>query len=162
MSQNKTSRTQAGDNGQGKFTGRHFAIIMVMGFGIVIAVNFTMAAFAVRGFHGVVVENSYVASQDFNTWLEEAEKSRALGWEAQPERTDDGKVVLKTAGMPAGAVITAALRRPLGEQEFADIAFVRVSDGVWQSDRAVAPGRWLIRLSAAADGAVWAEESELF
>ena len=46
-----------------KFTGKHMATILVLGFGVVVAVNFTMASLATNGFSGVVVENSYVASQ---------------------------------------------------------------------------------------------------
>ena len=64
-----------------EFTGRHMAAILVAGFGVVIAVNLMMARFAVSTFGGVVVENSYVASQEFNTWLERAAQSRAIGWE---------------------------------------------------------------------------------
>jgi hypothetical protein len=54
------------------FTGRHMAMIMIAFFGVVIAVNVLMARFAVSTFGGVVVENSYVASQHFNRWLDEA------------------------------------------------------------------------------------------
>ena len=39
-------------------------------------------------FGGVVVENSYVASQDFNGWLDEARAERALGWDADVGRDD--------------------------------------------------------------------------
>jgi nitrogen fixation protein FixH len=143
------------------FTGKHMAIIMVAGFGIVIAVNFTMAAFAVGGFHGVVVENSYVASQQFNGWLEDAEQSRALGWQVSPARAADGHVVLRAEGVPDGAVFSAALRRPLGDKAFADLTFRPTGDGSWRSDQPIGPGRWLIRLAAEANGKTWAEESEI-
>jgi nitrogen fixation protein FixH len=143
------------------FTGRHMAIIMVAGFGIVMAVNFTMAAFAIGGFHGVVVENSYVASQQFNGWLEDAEKSRALGWQVSTARTADDHVILNAAGVPQGAVFSAALRRPLGDKSFAELTFRPTGDRTWRSDQPIAPGRWLIRLAAEADGQVWAEESEI-
>jgi nitrogen fixation protein FixH len=43
---------------------------MVAFFGVVIAVNLTMARLAIGSFGGVVVENSYVASQKFNGWLD--------------------------------------------------------------------------------------------
>lgn len=145
---------------KGKFTGRHMAIIMVAGFGIVIAVNATMAAYAIGGFHGVVVENSYVASQKFNTWLEKAEEARALGWEVTPERSHDGHVLLRTEGVPAGTRFEAALRRPLGEKAFADLTFRPVGEGLWRSDEPIEQGRWLIRLSADAGALTWAEESE--
>ena len=43
-----------------EFTGRDMAMVMVAGFGVVVAVNFYMASLAIGGFGGVVVENSYV------------------------------------------------------------------------------------------------------
>jgi nitrogen fixation protein FixH len=143
------------------FTGRHMAFIMVTGFGIVMAVNFTMAAFAIGGFQGVVVENSYVASQQFNGWLEDAEKSRALGWQVNPARASDGHVELTVTGVPDGAVFSAALRRPLGDKAFADLTFRPTGDSTWRSDQPITPGRWLIRLAAEVDGKTWAEESEI-
>jgi nitrogen fixation protein FixH len=151
MSQKPPSKT---------FTGKHFAIIMVAGFGIVIAVNLTMATLAVGGFHGVVVKNSYVASQQFNGWLDEAEKARALGWQVKPERAGDGHVLLITESVPAGTTFAAALRRPLGAQEFADLTFRPFGDGKWRSDQPISQGRWIIRLSADAGEVMWAEESE--
>ena len=54
---------------QRAFTGRHMAAIMVAFFGVVIVVNLLNARLASSTFGGEVVENSYVASQDFNRWL---------------------------------------------------------------------------------------------
>lgn len=151
-----------GRNGRGEFTGRHMLAVFVAGFSIVIAVNLFMAYRAVGGFHGVVVENSYVASQNFNTWLDKAEKSRALGWDVRPERRRaDGRVVLDTAGVPAGAAITAELRRPLGAHEFTSLTFAPDGEGRWLSNEAVAEGRWTMRIAIAAPGQDWAGESEL-
>ncbi|HUD29953.1 MAG TPA: FixH family protein [Novosphingobium sp.] len=75
------------------FNGRHMAAILVAGFGVVIAVNFTMAGLASSTFGGVVVENSYVASQHFNRWLDEADKEKALGWSVDARQRTDGRVV---------------------------------------------------------------------
>ena len=60
------------------FTGRHMFATLVVFFGIVIAVNFTMASYATTTFGGLVVENSYVASQKFNRWLDEAAAEGAV------------------------------------------------------------------------------------
>lgn len=143
------------------FTGRHFAGIMIGGFAIVIAVNFYMASLAVGGFHGVVVENSYVASQKFNDWIDDAEASRALGWEANATRDEQGFVVLATEDVPTGATITAELRRPIGTREFAGLVFTPTGDGSYRSTEPVADGRWTMRLFIEAQGNAWAEESEL-
>jgi nitrogen fixation protein FixH len=144
-----------------EFTGKHMAMVFVGGFGIVIAVNLLMASFAVGGFHGVVVENSYVASQNFNQWLEKAEQSRALGWDVRAERRADGRVMLTTEGVPAGAAITAELRRPIGAKDFASLTFAQTDESAWLSNEAVAKGRWTMRMAIAAAGQEWAGESEL-
>lgn len=143
------------------FTGRHMATILVAGFGVVAAVNFTMASYATSGFHGVVVENSYVASQYFNDWLDEAEAARALGWSAEAMRDEAGHVVVDTSGVPAGAQVTAELRRPIGAKEFADLEFVADGEGRYRSTASVQDGRWTVRLFIEAPGQRWAEESEL-
>lgn len=143
------------------FTGRHMAAVLVVGFGIVAAVNFTMASFATGGFHGVVVENSYIASQKYNDWLAEAEAARALGWEAKATRDASGHVVVATTGVPNGAKVTAELRRPIGEHDYANLVFEPAGAGVYRSTAPVAGGRWTTRLFIENAGQKWAEESEL-
>jgi nitrogen fixation protein FixH len=48
------------------FTGRHMALILVAFFAVVVGVNVTMAVLARKSWTGLVVQNSYVASQHFN------------------------------------------------------------------------------------------------
>jgi len=143
-----------------EFTGKHMAITMVAGFGIVAAVNFFMAYQAVGGFHGIVVENSYVASQKFNDWKDEADRMAALGWSASVAR-EDGRVVISTTGVPEGAVLKADLRRPIGTKEFAALTFAPTGNGQFLSLEPVSDGRWTMRLSIEAAGQSWIEESEL-
>lgn len=143
------------------FTGKHMALVFAGGFGVVIAVNLVMASLAVDTFHGTVVDNSYVASQNYNTWLDKAEASRALGWQAVPHRRADGRVVLETVAVPAGAQITALAERPLGDRESAGLAFSPQGEGGWVSDESLAPGRWNLRIAIRAGGREWAGEGEL-
>ncbi|MEE4153102.1 MAG: FixH family protein [Erythrobacter sp.] len=144
------------------FTGRHMLAIFVIGFGIVAAVNFYMASLAVGGFHGIVVENSYVASQKFNSWLEEARKEQALGWEVGAARTGDGHVILETSVVPEGAILSAELRRPLGDREFMHLDFAPMPEaGRYRSTVEIAEGRWTVRLTIAHAGQVFRQESEL-
>ncbi|CDX38701.1 Nitrogen fixation protein FixH [Mesorhizobium sp. SOD10] len=66
-----------------EFTGSHMLIVIVSFFAVVIGVNVTMATLARKSWTGLVVENTYVASQQFN---EEARKGRAqaaLGWKGK-------------------------------------------------------------------------------
>ncbi|HSM53777.1 MAG TPA: FixH family protein [Erythrobacter sp.] len=146
---------------QGEFTGRHMLAVMVTGFGIVMAVNFFMAGLATSGFGGLIVDNTYVASQKFNTWLHEAERQRALGWEAQATRGKDGRLLVETAGVPEDAKVRAFLRRPLGELEPTEIELQQVNPTDFNSPEPLHPGRWIVRLEIDAAGQAWREEQQL-
>ncbi len=136
--------------GSGKFTGRHMLMVFVAGFGIVIAVNLFMAFQAVGGFHGTVVDNSYVASQKFNGWMEEAEKAGSLGWTIRGEQLADGRIGLATAGVPEGARVEAVAERPLGERETMMLTFAEESAGQWVSQESLAEGRWKVLVTISA------------
>lgn len=143
------------------FTGKHMAAIFVCGFAIVIAVNLAMASFAVGSFHGTVVDNSYVASQNYNGWLRQAAASKALGWQAVPHRRDDGRVVIEALSVPAGARITGTAEHPLGLRADSPLTFEPLGKGSWVSHQTIAPGRWQVRLAIRAGDEAWAGEAEL-
>ncbi|XUU60542.1 FixH family protein [Erythrobacter sp. HA6-11] len=143
---------------QREFTGRNMLTILVVGFGIVMAVNFLMATLATRGFGGVIVENTYVASQKYNGWLEKAREQDALGWSAKVARTDDGHLEIKTSAVPDYAKVSALMRRPLGEEQRHTIAFVPTGEGTYRSEAQIAEGRWIVRLDLTAGEKNWAQE----
>lgn len=58
--------------------GIHVLGMFTIGFGIIIAVNLTLAFNAVKTFPGLEVKNSYVASQSFDA---DRSAQQALGWE---------------------------------------------------------------------------------
>jgi nitrogen fixation protein FixH len=134
----------AGQNG--KFTGKHMALVMVGGFGVVIAVNLVMASFAVGSFHGTVVDSSYVASQKFNGWMEEARQVRSSGWKVTAKRVFGGQVQITTTGVPPQARIEAYATRPVGESKTVIFTFVEESAGRWISNETIDQGRWDLRL----------------
>lgn len=143
------------------FTGKHFTAIMVAGFGIVVAVNFTMAGYATSGFSGVVVENSYVASQKFNGWLEDAREQGQLGWNGPVTRDPSGRIMLEAPGIPAGAEVRAELRRPIGRREDTAVTLAADGSGRFLSQQPVAPGRWTVRVIVTAEGRTVRFESEV-
>lgn len=144
-----------------KFTGMHMAMVMVGGFSVVIAVNFYMASLAVGGFGGVVVQNSYVASQKFNGWLEQARESEALGYSAQLERDEDGHLLVSAQNLPGSALLTADMRRPLGKPEDISLNFEHIGADLYRSTQALAPGRWIARLSVDSSEGRWVMEREI-
>ena len=128
-------------------TGRRMATIIVSGFAIVLGVNLYAAVQAERSFGGIVVENSYAASQDFNAWLAEAEQERALGWTADPARRADGRVGLVLKGVPGGARIEAVARHPLGRLPDAVLHFDPAGPDGQISREALPAGRWTLRIT---------------
>ena len=122
-------------------SGWHMTGILVAFFGTVIAVNVTMATFAVRTFGGTVVENSYVASQEFNGWLKAARKQQELGWNVT-SGLDPQRHVIVTTNVD-GAEVTGFARHPLGRAPDVPLAF---GHGM-RSDRALPSGRWEIYLT---------------
>ena len=133
-----------------RFTGWHMTGILVAFFAVVIAVNMLMATLAVRSFGGVVVDNSYVASQNYNEWLAASRAQDKLGWTITAKRAADGKVALTvkdkgTAG--AGFTAEAVAQHPLGRAPERKLAFVPLGNGEWQSTQALPATRWTLRLT---------------
>lgn len=128
------------------FTGRHMTIILISFFAVVIGVNVLMARFAVSTFGGTVVDNSYVASQNFNEWLAEARAEKALGWTVTVNRDRDGRALVdaRDAGgrMMDDARVTAIARHPLGRLPDRTISFTRGEDGLFVADQRLDAGRW--------------------
>jgi len=144
-----------------QFTGKHMAAVLVGGFGVVIAVNFAMASVATSTFGGTVVDNSYVASQHFNSWLDAAERSRELGWQVQAARQQDGTLAVTLDGAPQGATVSGLARHPLGRQADVELEFSSDADGIYRSSQALSDGRWTLRLKVESAGEVWRGEQAL-
>jgi len=143
------------------FTGRHMAAVLVCFFGVVIAVNMLNAHYASSTFGGEVVENSYVASQEFNRWLDEANSEKALGWGELTTWRPDGRVVVAVRGAPEGMVVKALARHPLGRAPDQGLTFDRIGANRFLSRQALPDGRWDLRLSVAAGGRVWRHQETL-
>lgn len=146
---------------EGPFTGRHMTAILVGFFGVVIAVNLLMARYATSTFGGIVVENTYVASQEFNGWLADARKQRALGWDAVTTWRPDDRLAVQLTGVPEGAKVTARAHHPLGRLPDREIAFEPNGDNRFLSTSALPAGRWLLRLEVAAARQTWRHQEEL-
>lgn len=146
----------------GPFTGRHIAVILVAFFAVVIGVNVFMARSAISTFGGVVVENSYVASQNYNTWLDEAAREKALGWQAEARRQADGRVAVTFTGAPAtGLTLSGDAWHPLGRLPDQQLRFTRQADGTYLSDASLPEGRWKLRIQAVAGADKWRKEQDL-
>ncbi len=138
-------------------TGKHIAMIFFAFFGVVIAVNVTMARLAISTFGGVVVENSYVASQQFNGWLKEASAEKSLGWKAEIGRDELGRATITLADSAGKAIaaarVTAVAEHPLGQRPSTAMMLHETSPGTYTA--ALSAGRWRLKVAVEADGKTW-------
>jgi nitrogen fixation protein FixH len=134
-----------------QFTGWHMLAIICTFFGVVIAVNLTMAISASRTWTGLVVANSYVESQRFNEKQHTIAAQREAGWTVET-RHADGHIVF-TARDADGALIdldavTAFVRRPVGGHDDATVALMREGDA-YRGNHPLAAGVWDITITTA-------------
>lgn len=135
------------------FTGWHMAGIMCAFFATIIGVNLTMAMLAVGSWSGLVVKNSYVASQHFNDTLEDARRQKVQGWASSFEYQDGSAHLALIDGTGAklhGVAVTVRFTRPTHENDDREVdlaegardygAALDLAPGVWDAEVvAVAP-----------------------
>ena len=130
-------------------TGRKVLFIALGAFGVILAVNLTLAARAVATFPGLEVQNSYVASQNFN---EELAAQLALGWEVRA-RVEAGVLTIAFTdadGMPVDvAAMDAVVGRATHVRDDIEPDFAYYN-GTFTAPVDIRPGNWNIRLVAQA------------
>ncbi|GGB02011.1 cytochrome oxidase [Brucella endophytica] len=137
-----------------EFTGRHMLITMLSFFGVVITVNVTMAIYANTSWTGLVVKNTYVASQQFNEKAAIGRAQSALGWQGALTY-GGGKLSYRLADAegapvkPAGVTVT--LKRPAYESEDMTVKLQPDGDG-FSAQTAVRDGIWIIDVEAEIPG----------
>jgi nitrogen fixation protein FixH len=147
---------QNNENDSGfRMTGGKALAIVLTAFGVIIGVNLTLAYNAVSTFPGLEVENSYVASQNFNA---ELAAQQALGWSVSAEVTD-GELVLAITGRDGQPAQVATLNAVLGaathvrDDQVPEFVYL---DGAFRAPVDIRPGNWNIRMEAtAADGTLF-------
>lgn len=133
-----------------RFTGWHMTAILIAFFGVVIAVNVYMARAAIATFGGTVVDNSYVASQEFNSWLAAARKQEAEGWTLSLSLDADRVVMVdakRRGDAPAALAASGTAIHPLGRVAPIALTFASGMDGRLVSRQALPAGRWLVRVA---------------
>lgn len=147
MSVNTTSKTGF------VFTGKHMLLVMCLFFGTIIAVNFTMAWFAHSSWSGLVVENTYVASQEFNKKAALARAIEASGVRGALDidiKKDAIRYQLtntKANSVNADAV-TLRFRRPVGDKQDFELQLKPAGGGLFEATHPVPPGLWIVESEA--------------
>jgi nitrogen fixation protein FixH len=137
------------------FTGWHMAGVMVLFFGTIITVNLIMAWNASNSWSGLVVPNTYVASQQFNGKVAEARALAASGIEGDLTVQDDRIVYRVTDANGAPVVaddVSAVFKRPVDERKDFTVALQPVGEGLFAADRPVPAGQWVVDISTRRDG----------
>ncbi|WP_419914922.1 FixH family protein [Hoeflea sp.] len=141
----------------GPFTGWHMLTLMVLFFGTIISVNATMAYFAGSSWSGLIVKNTYVASQKFDEDVARVEAMKARGWTSGLKVDHDAvKYSLANAlGTPVVTDhVTVAFSRPVGEEQDRLIELRAHEDGSYSAGHDLASGQWLVKVTAMKDSAV--------
>lgn len=134
-----------------EFTGKHMLFTMLAFFGVIIGVNLIMATFASSTWTGLIVKNSYVASQDFNAKLEKARTQEALGWTSTAALTGR-ELSLKILDAKGKALsdlnIVARVYRPVAEAEDHDVALTTRGAGAYTAKVDLGSGVWEVAILA--------------
>ncbi|KXF75122.1 cytochrome oxidase [Paramesorhizobium deserti] len=137
-----------------EFTGRHMLIVLALFFGTIIAVNVTMAVYANTSWTGLVVKNSYVASQEFNEKAALGRAQSALGWRGTVTYRD-GRLSYSLANAEGAPVtltsVKVTLRRPAYEAEDMTVE-LQPHGNAFSTPVAVRDGIWIIDVEAGISG----------
>ncbi len=144
-----------------EITGRKVFLVTASAFGVIIAVNVTMAVNAVKTFPGLEVKNSYVASQQFEA---KREAQNALGWTVAP-RYSDGQLVLAFKGANGAPIAVNNLKVLVGRTTVAledQHPVFEAVNGAYAAPIELAQGKWMLQVQAEAqDGTAFQQRLSL-
>jgi nitrogen fixation protein FixH len=137
------------------FTGWHMLAIVAFFFGAIIAVNIAMAFAATGTFPGLVVRNSYVASQGYNELLAEARRQDEAGW-ASELRVQHGVLRFRLSGATGAPqtdiTVDAHVGRPSTAREDRMVSFAPLGGGAFAAETRLPSGRWEVDVEAQRGG----------
>jgi nitrogen fixation protein FixH len=137
------------------FTGWHMAGVMVLFFGTIISVNVFMAYNAITSWSGLVVPNTYVASQQFNGKVAQARALAETGVNGRLAVAADGVryEILGPDGQPVEAGrLVLNFKRPVGEHQDFSVEMAAEGGGVFTISREILPGHWIVEAIAERGG----------
>lgn len=146
-----------------KITGWHVLAMFVAFFGVIIAVNVTLAWQAIATFPGLEEENGYVASQSFDR---ERAAQQALGWTLQTAYDPQDKVLslafTDAKGQPVEVQdLQVLVGRTTEAKDDLHPAFV-LEGGTYRAKADLAMGKWMMRIEAfSADGTKFHQRLDL-
>jgi nitrogen fixation protein FixH len=118
-------------------------------FGTIIAVNITMAVISATSWTGLVVENSYVASQEFDDKRAAHQAQLDAGWTSSLNYVGDTAVLAVADGSGRPVELGAPMlqiNRPVGGHDDQHVALTRQADGTYTGPVALGAGVWEARV----------------
>lgn len=147
------------NSGEFRFTGKHMLGVVALFFGTIIAVNLTLAWFASHSWTGLVVQNTYVESQNFNKQTAERQAASLLGWKASTDYdlgTFSLKVTNTKANPPAVENISVKIGRTIHEDEDHVLVLQAMGGNQFSSPIQLAKGLWEANVTiTASSGQEW-------
>lgn len=148
-----------------QITGFHVLIGMVCFFGVIISVNITMAVIASKSWTGLVVKNSYVASQQYNEKIEAAKIQNAAGVNSKfgYENGVLSVSLLDRTGKPLLTdVVSVEIGRPAFEQQDQTLEMKHVGNGSYVADVRLGTGLWQAEVLASLTDHTYRRDVRLF
>ena len=135
--------------------GGHVLAMLIAFFGVIFGVNFLLAYLANSTWSGLVVENGYVASQNFDKDLAKAKAQEALGWKVDFAYGKDS-VTINFADAKGAKIdslnLTGKLQRTVTDKEDQVLTFAWLGSGVYSAPARLAPGLWEVEVDGKGDG----------
>lgn len=135
-------------------TGYHVLAMILAFFGVIISVNFTMAWLASSSWTGLVVKNSYVASQEYNEKLNAARVQKERGWRMSFDYRDASfKVSMRKKNNDP--LILQKLEMKIGRPAFQTVdrtvVLTHTGNGQYETPIDLEPGIWGFELNSDSD-----------
>lgn len=130
---------------KGEFTGRHMWLLVIAFFGTIIGVNITMAVVASTSWTGLVVQNSYVASQEFEDKRLAHLAQLDAGWRSSLSYAAGTAKLSVTDGTEQPVDLgepVLQINRPVGGHDDQQVALTRQADGSYAGPVTLGPGVW--------------------
>jgi nitrogen fixation protein FixH len=142
-------------------TGGKVLFMLIAFFGVVIAVNATMAKLAIQTLPGTEVDSAYSASLAYENEIAAAHDQNARNWkvDAQIQRGPDGGATLQveardSSGLPmTGLHFQGHFERPADRRADQAVTLAEVASGVYRgSAPLIGPGQWDLVLEGVTAG----------
>ncbi|MFO1133459.1 MAG: FixH family protein [Hyphomicrobiales bacterium] len=140
---------------QKEIKGGHVLAMLIAFFGVIIGVNLVMAWFANSTWSGLVVENGYVASQEFDKNLAKAKAQEALGWDVgfAFDKNDIRITFADAKGAKIDSLnLTGKLQRTVTDKEDQVLTFSWMGSGLYKAPARLGPGLWEVEIDGKGDG----------